>query len=106
VNPLRLRSPSSFAQGELPGRQVAHGSPPDDERNFDYWLRRCRGFDVVGTGRKGAVESIRGSNGDVDGLIVRFGPDLVLIRKQHVERIDPQRQLIFLPEHLGARPTF
>ena len=59
---------------------------------------------MVGTGRKGIVESIRTSNGGVEGLIVRFGPDLVLIRKRHIERIDPNRCLVFLPEYLGSQP--
>jgi hypothetical protein len=76
------------------------------ERRFERRLRECRGFEVVGAGRKGTVDGIRvGSGSTVAGLIVRFGRDLVLIRKKDVKRIDPGRYLVYVAEHLSRQPA-
>jgi hypothetical protein len=56
----------------------------------------------MGTGRSGVVDAIRlGGGHAVAGLLVRFGRDLVLIRAKDVERIDLNRNLVFVAEHLG-----
>lgn len=77
---------------------LAAGADRRRRSRVEAWLGRSSGFRVVGDGREGAVEAVRGDRERVGGLIVRFGHELVFIRASRVRAIDPERRLVVLDE--------